>query len=175
MNSEMDTPELVPVGKVLKVHGVKGKIKVFPFGETVGCLGAGRTLFIQNTQKGWDPLEVEEIQQQPKFILIRFKGFLRREQAECLVGKELCITASQLLPLYEGEYYFYQLLGLIVKDLGGNLLGEVKEIISTGSNDVYVVDGPEGEILIPVLDDVIKKIDLDKKIIMVDLPEGLLD
>lgn len=171
----MDTPELVPVGKVLKVHGVKGKIKVFPFGETFEYLGTGRNLFIQNAQKGWYSLEVEEIQRQPRFLLIRFKGFWKKEQAECLVGKELCVPASHLLPLDEGEYYFYQLLRLIVKDLSGNLLGEVKDIISTGSNDVYVVDGPGGEILIPALDDVIKRVDLDKKIMMVDLPEGLLD
>ena len=73
----------------------------------------------------------------------------------------------------EGEYFHYQIIGLKVISVTGEDLGEITDILETGSNDVYVVVGPTGEILVPAIRDVIKEIDVLSGLMTVDLPEGL--
>ena len=75
--------------------------------------------------------------------------------------------------LPEGEYFYFQLLELRVLTQEGEDLGRISDILVTGSNDVYVVSGPTGEVLIPALADVIVKVDLDQGTMVVSLPEGL--
>ena len=73
----------------------------------------------------------------------------------------------------EGEYFHYQLIGLQVLTESGERLGEISEIIITGSNDVYVVSGADGEILLPALNQVIRAVDLERGLMTVRLMEGL--
>ena len=75
--------------------------------------------------------------------------------------------------LPEGEYFHFQLLGIKVLTEEGEELGRISDILETGSNDVYVVNGPTGEVLVPALADVIVKVDLDQGIMEVNLPDGL--
>ncbi len=83
------------------------------------------------------------------------------------------VEEKDLPELEEGEYYSYQLIEMKVETIQGEYLGEIKEIIPTGSNDVYVVrDGTE-EILIPAIKDVVKEIDLEKRLVKVELLDGL--
>ena len=81
---------------------------------------------------------------------------------------------DELRPLGEGEYYHFQILGLEVRTTTGEVLGRVEQIISTGSNDVFVVRGPRGEVLIPAVDDVVKSVDPAAGRIEVEVVEGLL-
>jgi 16S rRNA processing protein RimM len=87
-----------------------------------------------------------------------------------LVGQSVFVP-SKRLP--DGEYYWKDVIGLDIVTEDGRRLGYVKTILPTGSNDVYVCNGDEGEILIPALDDVIRKIDIGKGLMVVRLPEGL--
>ncbi len=80
---------------------------------------------------------------------------------------------SEVPSAEEGEYFHYELLGLKVRTVEGEDLGEVAEILETGSNDVYVVRGAAGEILVPALSKVVREIDIASGLMVVDLPEGL--
>jgi len=171
----MDLQELVPLGKVLKVHGIRGKVKVTPFGETLEQLERGRTVYFRDPEQRWRPLVIEKVQRQPKSLIISFRGVWNRDQAEVLRGKKIYLPVSQLPELEEGEYYYYQLIGLQVIDVHGEVLGKLTEIISTGSNDVYVVKKRDTEVLIPALESVIKEVNLHEKKMVVDIPEGLMD
>lgn len=171
----MDLQELVPLGKVLKVHGIRGKVKVAPFGETLEQLERGRTVYFRDPEQRWRPLVIEKVQRQPKSLIISFRGVWNRDQAEVLRGKKIYLPVSQLPELEEGEYYYYQLIGLQVIDVHGEVLGKLTEIISTGSNDVYVVKKRDTEVLIPALESVIKEVNLHEKKMVVDIPEGLMD
>ncbi|RLB09748.1 MAG: 16S rRNA processing protein RimM [Deltaproteobacteria bacterium] len=171
----MDLQELVPLGKVLKVHGIRGKVKVTPFGETLEQLERGRTVYFRDPEQRWRPLVIEKVQRQPKSLIISFRGVWNRDQAEVLRGKKIYLPVSQLPELEEGEYYYYQLIGLQVIDVHGEVLGKLTEIISTGSNDVYVVKKRDTEVLIPALESVIKEVNLPEKKMVVDIPEGLMD
>ena len=90
-----------------------------------------------------------------------------------LAGLWLCVPQSEVPSAEEGEYFHYQLLGLNVRTVEGEELGQLAEILETGSNDVYVVKGAEGEILVPALGKVVREIDIASSLMVVDLPEGL--
>jgi len=90
-----------------------------------------------------------------------------------LTGQWLCVDQSSVPEAEEGEYFHYQIIGLKVISVTGEDLGEITDILETGSNDVYVVVGLTGEILVPAIRDVIKEIDVLSGLMTVDLPEGL--
>ena len=78
-------------------------------------------------------------------------------------------------PLPEGQYYHHQIIGLQVRTTRGELLGKVTDVLTGRSNDNYVVESAEGEILIPAIEDVIQSIDLAKRTVIIEPMEGLLD
>jgi 16S rRNA processing protein RimM len=77
------------------------------------------------------------------------------------------------VPLEADEYYEHQIIGMTVVELDGTLLGKVTEIIDTGANDVYVVTGPDGELLLPAIESAVLEIDLDADRMVVHVMEGL--
>ena len=84
------------------------------------------------------------------------------------------VSADDQQPLDDGQYYYHQIIGLDVETTDGQKLGKIKEILSPGANDVWVVERPEKrDLLLPVIDDVIKKVDLDQQLVIVELMEGL--
>jgi 16S rRNA processing protein RimM len=106
--------------------------------------------------------------------ILRLSSVTSVDDAESLRGRLLTLPESELAPLAEDEFYSYQLIGLEVVDLDGTHLGKVVELIATGSNDVYVVNGPCGELLLPAIDDVILEVDLPGGRMLVSLMEGML-
>ena len=90
-----------------------------------------------------------------------------------MVGEWMTVPGASSPALSEGEYFHFQLLGLQVFTEEGERLGRVCEILETGSNDVYVVSGDGGELLLPALADVIRRVDLAERVMVVDLPDGL--
>ena len=159
----------VAVGRVVAPHGLRGEIRVEPLTAQSEHFAAGRTLWIEETAH-----EVEASRRQRGFVLLRLSGVASIEAAEALRGSLLSLPESELAPLPEGEYYAYQIIGLEVYDGDGARLGKVVGLFPTGSNDVYVVDGPRGELLLPAIDDVILEVDVPGGKMVVSLMDGLL-
>ena len=89
-------------------------------------------------------------------------------------NRELRVSEEDQQPLEEGSYYYHQIIGLTVKTIDGRELGKIKEILSPGANDVWVVQRPhQADLLLPKIDDVVKKVDLDNGVVEVELLEGL--
>ena len=107
------------------------------------------------------------------FIGLSFHGLTTQSQARELVDHWITVPASDVPDLPPGEFYHFQLLDLRVLTEEGEELGRVTDILETGSNDVYIVSGASGEILVPALADVIRDVDLDQGIMVVSLPDGL--
>jgi 16S rRNA processing protein RimM len=164
---------LFPIGRVVKPHGIKGKVKVEYFGEDLGGLSLYREIFIKDDKDKPEAYEVLEAIPQPPRLILRLKGIERIEEAEPLIGKEILIERKLLLKLEEGEYYWVDLLGMKVETEGGKRIGKIREIFPTGANDVYVVEGKRGEILLPATDEVIRSIDLKRGVMKVARMEGL--
>ena len=165
--------DLIEIARISGPHGLKGKIKIIPFGDSF-------KRFLRYTHlilgKNSSPLEILSAQNRRSFYIIELAGFTHISQVEPLKGETLFIKRDQLEEPAEDEYYWRDLLGLKVLDTQGAVLGEIVDIFSTGSNDVYVVDKSK-QYLIPATKDVIKEISLEKGCITIDasLLEGLLD
>lgn len=165
---------LIPVGRVVKPHGVRGAVKLFPYGETLGQLRPGDKL-VSVAPDGAREREftIAGLRGQKRGLIGEFDELADIDQARELAGKELFIPEDRLPDLPEGEYYHYQLIGLGVETGDGRDLGTIRAILETGSNDVYVVEKDKKEILVPAIEDVVLAIDLEAGKMTVNLPEGL--
>lgn len=168
----MDKSSRVPVGKVLKAHGVRGEVKVLPYGETLEQMEAGEELyFVEGGVQS--QLTLLGIRVQKRILIVRFGEIENMDQATALSGKDLLIDRDRLPGLPEGEYYHFELIGLSVVTEDGKELGTLKAIFETGGNDVYVVETGSGELLVPAIEDVVREVNLESGKLIVDLPEGL--
>lgn len=106
-------------------------------------------------------------------LLVRFEGVTSRGDAEALREHDLLIPRSRVAPLPEGRHYRFELLGLRVRTREGVDLGIVEDVFGTGSNDVLVVRGGAGELLLPMLDTVLLEVSLERGECLVAVPPGL--
>jgi 16S rRNA processing protein RimM len=167
------TKDLIPIGRVVRPHGVRGKIKLDYFGEDVNRFPPSREVFIEVKAGNLRSYEILETTPQAPRLILHLKGIERREEAESLIGKEVFIKREVLPDLKEGEYYWMDLLGMSVETQEGRKIGRVKKIFSTGANDVYVVEGQRGEILLPATGEVIQSVDRERGVMKVFRKDGL--
>mgnify|MGYP000940636176 CR=1 FL=1 len=123
-----------------------------------------------------EPYRVQKIEQQRALWHLTLEGVQTREQAQALVGGELQIPKSKVLPLPAGEFYIFQIIGLQVETEAGEVLGQVAEVLQPGANDVYVVRDLAGrELLVPAIKQVVLDIDLAKQRMVIRPLPGLFD
>ena len=165
-------PEYLTIGTILGAWGLNGEMKVrietdFPSrfqGLGHVYLGREHTLY-----------EVEGFRPYRGMGLLKLKGIDAPESIGELRLAEVQIPASAAVLLPKGQFYVHQIEGLEVRTESGELLGTVAEVLLTGANAVLVVRGPRGEVLIPKIEGVVQRIDLDAGCITVRLLPGLLD
>lgn len=160
--------EFIPVGKISGAFGVKGWVKVYSFTEPRTNILEYSPLFLSR-QGEWVEIKVSGGHSQGKGLVMGIANVTDRDQVQPLIGAELAIKKDQLEPTGEDEFYWADLFGLNVENLDGELLGQVDHLLETGANDVLVVKAKGKERLIPfVLDEIVKLVDLDNKLIRVD-------
>jgi len=159
---------LVTVGRIKGAWGAHGALLVQPITGTPEHFEPGSELSLDGV-----PVTIRYARWHRGDVVVQLSSVETRPQAEALRDKELQVPASTLAPLPEGEYYHYQLLDMQVWTIEGELLGRVAEILVTGSNDVLVVQGESGEVLIPAIEDVLREVDVARKRMTVELLPGL--
>ncbi len=165
------------VGKIVNTHGVKGEVRVISktdFPEE--RYKPGNTLYL--FMEGKEPVQVTvgSHRLHKQFHLLQFEEISTLTEAETLKNALIKVPEDQLSPLAEDEYYFHEIIGCDVFSEEGDLIGKVKEILTPGANDVWVV-GRQGkkDALIPYIDAVVKDINVKDKTIKIHIMEGLLD
>ena len=166
-DSKLDPATAVTVGRILSPHGVRGDVKVHPLTDFPERFQSGAILWLTGR-----PVRVERSRWQGRIVVIKLEGIDSRETVAALRDEELMVPEPAELQ-EEGVFYHHDILGMTVRDLEGNELGSVTDIFSTGSNDVYVIEGERGQLLLPALDDVVHNVDVAGKIMTVELMEGL--
>ncbi|MCK8624144.1 ribosome maturation factor RimM [Apilactobacillus sp. TMW 2.2459] len=167
------------IGKIVNTQGLNGEVRVnsvTDFPEKRFKIGNVVYAFLNDGSS--EKLEIDGVRKHKNFILLHFKGKPSINDIEYLKPSQLKISENELSTddLKPGEYYYHQIIGLDVYDLDNTHLGQIKDIMSLGPNDVWVV-GRENkkDLLLPKIDQVIKKVDLDNNQIIVELMEGLDD
>ncbi|MFP7445098.1 ribosome maturation factor RimM [Bacillus infantis] len=165
------------VGKIVNTHGVRGEVRVVSrtdFPEERYKAGSHLFLFQAGSEEPVK-LTVKTHRQHKSFDLLTFEGLDSLNEAEKLKGAILKVSEDQLGQLEENEYYFHEILGCTVKTIDEEEIGEITEILTPGANDVWVVSKKgEKDILIPYIEDVVKKVDVKEKVIIIEPMEGLL-
>jgi 16S rRNA processing protein RimM len=165
------------VGKIVNTQGIKGEVRVISttdFPEERYKKGNILYLFLP---KSGTPLQltIKNHRKHKNFDLLLFEGYENINEVEKFRDGILKVPESQLSELDEGEFYFHEIIGCLVFTKHGEEVGKITEILTPGANDVWVVKGNNGkELLIPYIDDVVKKVDIKEKIILIDPLEGLL-
>ncbi|MHB8169980.1 MAG: ribosome maturation factor RimM [Thermincolia bacterium] len=167
------TENLITIGKIVSTQGHRGEVRVLPstdFPERFQSMSEMKVslngqIRVMHPEKVWP---------HKGFIIIKFKEILDMNQAELLRDAVIHISQEELTQLPAGTYYIFQIVGLDVFTEEGRFLGTIKEVLATGSNDVYIIQREgQKDLLIPAIKQVIKEVDIERKKMVVELMEGL--
>jgi len=170
----------ITIGQISRVRGIKGEMVVVPLTDDPKRLSGLEKIFVSK-DANIAQFEIEEVRTNLKSkrlkerVLLKLKGVETLEEAKKFVGSFLEIEKEDLIKLPEGRYFIFDIIGLKVITTEDKEVGTVREVISLPANDVYVVQGEQQEYDIPAIKEVVKKIDLDKKVMIIEPKEGLLD
>jgi 16S rRNA processing protein RimM len=161
------------IGTIRRAVGLKGRFFVASHLESPEILERAEKVRIDRRDGHSSCHRIEYAQLSKKGITLEVEGIESREAAESLIGSIVFLPAEGERKLPEGEYYWKDLIGAAVFSEEGEWLGIIEGIFPTGSNDVYVCTGGSREILIPAIDEVVRKVDVEKRTLVVHLLEGL--
>ncbi|MFU0823902.1 ribosome maturation factor RimM [Clostridium sp.] len=153
--------QFLTVGKIINTHGIKGEIKVLPATDDVRRFENLKEAYIDNNL-----IQIEGYKFQPGKVILKIEGINSIDEAKKLKNKYIKIQREQAVKLPEDAYYEADIIGCIVYDENGEELGTIDEIIYTGSNEVYWIKGNK-ELLIPAIKDIIVKVDIENKKIII--------
>lgn len=160
------------IGEIVKTRGLRGCVKVVAQIDPQSILAGLESVCLEDVLGQKKHFNLRKFEVSGKFLFLEFENIIDIDAAKSLVGSKVLIPENMLEMLQDGEYYWKDIIGLDVYSEDGKHLGRIESVFPTGSNDVYVCNG-EREILLPAIADVIKTIDLDKRIMTVNLLEGL--
>lgn len=167
--------EILQVGVISSTHGVRGEVKVFPTTDDVKRFKRLKEVIL-DTGKEQMTLEIEGVKFFKQFAILKFKGFDNINDIEKYKGKSLFVTRKNAVKLKKDEYFIADLIGLKVLDEEEKEIGELKDVIETGANDVYVITMSDGkELLLPAIKQCVLAVDVEGGTIKVHILEGLLD
>ena len=163
-------PEYITIGQVLAPWGNKGKVKVKVTTDFPQRFAPSSQVYINR-----QPVIIDSAEWHKGRVIVKISTVDSIEETQKLRGQIIEVHRSQLKPLPEGQYYLFQIIGLMVSTTQGESLGRITEVLTTEGNDTYVVNGNRGEILIPAIGDDVKSIDLEQGRMIIDPIEGLLN
>jgi len=167
--------KLIEIGKVVRSQGLKGRIKVLSYMQSPDALEGVTDLFVGANSADAEHYRLDVFHTGAGLLVLKLQGVDNRDDADSLKGRLVWADAEKMKPLEDDEYYWSDLMGLHVVDENDESLGRIESIFPTGSNDVYVCKHDGREILLPAVESVIKKIDLVRRVIVVSLPEGIVE
>jgi len=174
LTRSVEKKDHVLIGKIVGVHGIKGTNKIRSYAESLSLFKPGRSILVRESGGQEISREIKWVKPHTGTALISFNGINERYQAQALIGAELFVPKEELPELEEDTHFWFDLIGMAVYTTEEKYLGRIESIIETGSNDVYVVQDDQREVLIPALESVVLDIDIKDKRMQVDLPEGLV-
>ncbi|GEK91198.1 ribosome maturation factor RimM [Alkalibacterium kapii] len=164
------------VGKIVNTHGIKGEVRVLSTTTNPQeryFEGAPLIWFGKNGER--EDVTVRTHRTHKTFDLLSFEGYTNVNDVERFVGGTLRISEEMLLELPENEFYIHEVIGSrVIDEDTGEEIGTIKDILTPGANDVWVVERPgKKNLLLPYIESVILDVDLDEKVIRVHVMEGL--
>ena len=155
------------VGVIANTHGIRGEVKIFPTTDDVKRFDYLKEAYI-DAGKEKIKVEVSSVRYFKNLVIVKFKGIDNINDIERYKGKDLLVTRENALPLED-------IIGANVYTEDGILFGSLEDVIETGANLVYSVQHEGKEVLLPVIDDCVKEVNVEEKKVIVHIMKGLLD
>jgi 16S rRNA processing protein RimM len=165
-------PSFLTIGQISKPHGVHGEVRVIVHTDLPERFSWLKEVYVSQRER--QLVAVESARFHQNMVLLKLAGYDDRDAADALRGAWLEVPVSEAIPLAEGEYFLYQLEGLDVVTDAEEYLGKLVQVLETGANNVFRVEGPRGEVLLPDIKEVVQDIDFTHGRITVHLLPGLL-
>jgi 16S rRNA processing protein RimM len=164
---------MLEAGKIVNTHGLRGEVKVVAWTDYPEDFEDIEYVYVKR-KTGDEKLHISSIKYQKNNLIVKFAEIKDINEAEKYKNQVIYVERDMLGELPEGVHYIADLLGSTVVDVNGEKIGVIEDVFNTGANDIYDVKR-EGKknMLIPVINDVVKNIDIENKIITVEIMEGL--
>ena len=154
--------DMFRVGVIANTHGIRGEVKVYPTTDDVTRYKKLKEVLL-DTGKEYKTLEIASTRFFKNLVIVKFKGIDNINDIEQYKGHDLYVTRENAIPLEEGEYYLADIIDGILKD-----------VLETGANLVYVVEHEGKEVLLPVIPECVKNVDVSAGIVTVHIMKGLV-
>lgn len=159
------------VGKIVGTHGVRGEVKLYPYTDDLEQFSDYEFLWLDK-----EKVFIESTRIHKNMVLIKFKGFKDANEVMPIINKMVYIERETRADDGVG-HYIVDLLGCQILSETGEMIGELKDVLQNTSQDLYLIrrtDG-KGEFMLPVVDEFVKRIDIEKRQITVHLIEGIME
>ncbi len=167
--------ELVTIAKTVKTRGLRGELVADLLTDFPERFDNLTRVFAVCTDAKTTELELEKFWFQKGRVILKFKGIDSIEAAESWRNCAICIPETEAVELETDEFFDWELEDCEVETVEGEKIGKVQELMRTGGTEILVVKGAEKEYLIPFAETICVEVDIEKKLIKIDAPEGLLE
>lgn len=164
--------EYIQIGKILNTHGIKGFVKVMPLTDDKTRFESLETVYIENEKLQFN---IDQIWYKKNFVMIKFKEFDNVNDVLKFKDRFILINKKDAIELPKDTFFIYDIIGLRVVTMDGKDVGIVKDVLQPGSNDVYVVKTSGKDVLVPAIKDVVKEINIEDKVMLIDPIEGMIE
>ena len=167
--------ERLRIGVITQPHGLAGDVKIFPTTDEPEKFLSVKDVYIEMKNGRSVALQIERVRFFKQFVIAHFRDYNKIEDIQPFLKKDLWIAREDAVELGEDEYYIADLIGMQVVTDEDVPLGKITDVITTGANDVYVVDTGKGEVLLPAIAQCILKVDIGGYLMVVHLMKGLVE
>lgn len=169
----MDKEKFLECGKIINTHGVKGTVKAESWCDSPYILADLERVYTEENGKAKE-YKVIKASVFKQFVLLELEGVYGMDAALAMKNKVIYASRDDI-ELEEGDFFIADLIGLPVIDVdSGREYGKITDVINTGASDIYVIKTPNGEAMMPAVDEFVKEIDLDKGIYVKPI-EGMFE
>ena len=162
------------IGRIVKIHGFKGEVVLRLDTDIPEAYEQMESLFLQRAE-AMNPFFIQRSSLSGQFLRIKLEGVDTEEEARRLVRSEAYLPIECLPELEEGQFYYHEITGYRVVDKTAGEIGTVKRVNDAPVQPLFEIDSHGKEILVPVVDDFIEKVDKKGRALYLNLPDGLLN
>jgi len=162
---------MIKIGEVVNVVGLRGELKIYPYSENKERFETLKTVYFDKTQ-----VEIQQVRYKDNLVILKIQGVEDRTSAEAYRGKEVFMDDKDLEELPEGTYYIKDILGFLVEDRNRGIIGTLKDVKDNGAQNLFIIEKNNGsELLVPAVEEFFAGVDLERKVVLVDLIEGMYE
>lgn len=166
--------ERIALGRIGRAHGLHGAFRLWPYAQNLERFNLLKAVVLTHGKRTLTAAVIE-IRQAKGYLIVQTKEITTPEDVQPWVNGDLEIDASERVRLPEGQYFHDDIIGLRVETTKGATVGTITEILENAANDVYVCTSGEAEYLIPAVDKFVKRIDIERGVMVIEPIGGMLE